>query len=80
MKDAEDNTGPKLRKLTPMWKPNPKYENSAYAEVMKGEAVLSNTSEVLKEKSGGVRSGSKSDSDSTGGIYNSIFWGLCFRQ
>lgn len=80
LKDAEDNTGPKLRKSTPMWKPNPKYENSAYAEVMKGEAVLSNTSEALKEKSGGVRSGSKSDSDSTGGIYNSIFWGLCFRQ
>lgn len=37
-----------------MWKPNPKYENSAYAEVMKGEAVLSNTSEALKEKSGGA--------------------------
>ncbi|CAK9171847.1 unnamed protein product [Ilex paraguariensis] len=37
-----------------MWKPNPKYENSAYAEVMKGEAVLSNTSEALKEKSGGT--------------------------
>lgn len=54
LKDAEDNTGPKLRKSTRMWKPNPKYENSAYAEVMKGEAVLSNTSEALKEKSGGA--------------------------
>ncbi|CAK9168355.1 unnamed protein product [Ilex paraguariensis] len=23
-----------------MWKPNPKYENSAYAEVMKGEGLI----------------------------------------
>ncbi|CAK9168367.1 unnamed protein product [Ilex paraguariensis] len=39
LKDAEDNTGPKLRGSTRVWKPNPKCENSAYA-VMKGEVRI----------------------------------------